>query len=314
MAQGQNQNDFNYEPEVDWNTYDPDGGPKPTEQAAPPPAAPKPPPSPWDRNSFRDAWMGTGTDVGRQDQLLSQYGIQISGNGTATLPSGEIMDLRIGARSGQNLAGWTGVGEVHNGVSSFYSNSGGGGGAQAPAMPPGPPQNQHDPKWDALYQQLMDRSKQTENLDPSDPIISGQVNAYSAQQDRSRRNYLADLAESAGPYASGAQLGQARQTSEAVGQNVGNFQSQLMGRELQARRQEIQDALSQMGGMLTEDQRIALQRELGYMNDATQRFGIQTGADTNRYGVDSAAQTAANRLGLDTANSSADYWLRSQGL
>jgi hypothetical protein len=66
--------------------------------------------------------------------------------------------------------------------------------------------------------------------------------------------------------------------------------------------------------MLSDAQRLALQKELAYLNDATQRYGIATSADTQKYGIDTTANTAANRLGLDYANSQADYWLRSQGL
>jgi hypothetical protein len=269
--------------------------------------------TPFDRNAFRDAWMSTGTDVNRQNQLLQQYGIQISPNGTATLPTGEIMDLRIGAKSGQNLAGWTGVGAVNNGVTTYFNNgtpaqSGGYSSSSTSITPASNPQS------DQLYNMLLQRAQQGLNVDPNDPVIKGQSDAYNAQLDRARRNYLSDLAESAGPYASGAMLGQARQTAEAEGQQGAAFQSQLMGRELQSRRDEIQQALAQMGSMLSDEQRLALQKELGYLNDATQRYGIGTSADTARYGIDTTAQTAANRLGLDTANSAADYWLRSQGI
>lgn len=271
-------------------------------------------PQQFDRNAFRDEWMGSGNNVGAQDAILKKYGITLSANGTGTLPSGEIMDLRRGARAGDNTAQWMGVGEVHNGVSSYYSGNPAATSGAGPNMPPGPPQNQHDPKWDALYDQLMKRSTQSLNVDPNDPIVRGQTDAFSAQQERARRDFLGEQAESNGPYGTGAQLGQARMTAEKLGQNTAGFQAQLMGRELESRRQEISQALSQMGGMLTEDQRMALQRELGYLNDATQRYGINESAATSRYGIDSAANTAANRLGLDYGNSQADYWLRSQGL
>jgi hypothetical protein len=267
---------------------------------------------PFDRNKFRDEIVGNPN----ASAVLAKYGLQASPNGTVTLPTGEIMDVVQGARAGGNLGQWIGVGEVHNGTSTYYgANSGGPTGAYPPTnMPPGPPQNQHDPKWDALYDQLMKRSTQSLNVGANDPIIRGQTDAYAAQQERARRSFLGEQAEAAGPYSTGANLGQARMSAETMGQNTAGFQATLMGKELDSRRQEISQALSQMGGMLTEDQRNALQRELGYLNDATQRYNINTSNETQRYGIDSNAQTAANRLGLDYGNSQADYWLRSQGL
>jgi hypothetical protein len=116
----------------------------------------------------------------------------------------------------------------------------------------------------------LNRSKQSLTLDKNDPIIRAQSDAYSANQERARRNFLGDVAEQSGPQGTGAQLGQARMTAENLAQNTAGFEGQLMGRELDSRRQEISQALTQMGGMLTEDQRNALQRELGYLNDAYQ--------------------------------------------
>jgi hypothetical protein len=110
--------------------------------------------TPWDRNTFRDSWMGTGNNVGAQDALLKQYGLNISGNGTVTLPSGEQMDIRRGARAGDNTAQWMGVGGggASYGTGNDPRIAGGG-----PNMPPGPPGMQHDPKWDALYDQLLEQ-------------------------------------------------------------------------------------------------------------------------------------------------------------
>jgi hypothetical protein len=304
------QNDY-HAPDRDEVLKDPSRwGPGPNGQPAP--ATPTAPPTPFDHDTFRNAWMATGNNVDAQNSILQQYGINgMSANGTVTLPDGAIMDLRRGAQAGDNTAQWMGVGEVHNGVTNYYNNSGSG---QSSSMSTSSTTPVQDPRANDLYNTLLGRAKQSENVSPDDPIISGQTDAFAAQQERARRNYLGDLAESSGPYASGAMLGQSRMTAETMGQNVGNFQSQLMGRELESRRKEIQDALSQMGSMLSDEQKMALEKELGYLNDATQRYGIGTTAATNRYAVDQTAQTAANRLGLDTSNSSADYWLRSQGL
>jgi hypothetical protein len=82
---------------------------------------------------------------------------------------------------------------------------------------------------------------------------------------------------------------------ERAGQATGLFESQLMGRELQNRRDEITHALDSLGNRLSEDQRLALQKELGYLNDATQRYGI----DSNERQNNAQVGLGRDRLGLD---------------
>lgn len=212
----------------------------------------------WNREQFRDQWMGTGTNVAAQNDLLARYGIQIDGAGRATLPSGELMDLRIGARSGQNLAGWTGVGPT-----AGPGNGGGGGwnGGSGGAS--------FDSRTEELYQMLLHRATQGLNVDPNDPVIRAQSDAYGANAERARRNFLADTAESAGPLAN--LQGERRLSAERLGQQTGAFESELVGREMTARRNEIAQALQSMQGLLTTEQSMALQRELAMLNNAIQQ-------------------------------------------
>lgn len=162
---------------------------------------------------------------------------------------------------------------------------------------PGIGSNSSSNQMDALIKQLIDRSHQSLSIDPStDPTIRPQVEAYSAQQERSRRNYLNDLAESSNPYATGAQNTAATQTSEAAGQATGALQSQLTQNELTARRTEIQNALSEEGSLLTADQQLALQKELGYLNAALQQQQITNANDQFN-----------SQLGLNATNQS-NYW------
>src|SRR5262245_8309089 len=51
---------------------------------------------------------------------------------------------------------------------------------------------------DALFTQLQGRAQQGLQVSAADPIIAAQTAAYSAQQERARQNYLADLAEKGG--------------------------------------------------------------------------------------------------------------------
>ena len=175
----------------------------------------------------------------------------------------------------------------------------------------------NDARRDALYDTLRNRMNQSLELDPNDPIIRNQVDAYSAQGTKARRDFISDQAERSNPYSTGFMQGQRRMTAESLGKNVGSFQAQLMQRELTSRRQEIAQALTQTGQLLTSDQRDVLSRELSQLDATikrygidvskyginvgadTARFGITTGANTARYGIDVGAQTSADRLGFD---------------
>lgn len=125
---------------------------------------------------------------------------------------------------------------------------------------------------DALYANLNTRATQGLAVNANDPIIKGQVDAYGAQQERARRNYLSDTAERSGPYAN--LRGEQRMTAEKVGQGVGAFQSELLGRELGSRRDEIAQALAMQGGMLQGDQQRELQMKLAAMDQAIGEAGI----------------------------------------
>ena len=146
----------------------------------------------------------------------------------------------------------------------------------------------------SLWNTLLQRSAQGLNINPNDPIIANQVSAFGAQQERAGRNYLAELAESEGPNANLG--GEQRLVAERAGQATGALQAQLVGNELMARRQEIQNALTQMGGMLSDEQRMALQLKLGLI-DANLRQQQVTNQNT-QFGAD---------LGL-RAEDRASYW------
>lgn len=142
-------------------------------------------------------------------------------------------------------------------------------------------------KANQLYSTLMQRSQQSlvipqrgVVLNPSTPgqpqadpnqHIWSQVDNYRAEQERALRNAVSDAAESRDG------LGPTRRSmaAERVGQNVGNFQAELIGRELQGRRAEIADALSSMGGMLSGDQSAGLQRELANLDNAIRQQQVQ---------------------------------------
>lgn len=166
---------------------------------------------------------------------------------------------------------------------------------------PGPPNGIQG----QLYQMLLNRAQQGTAVNPNDPNIRQQVDPYSASIERERRNYLADTAERSGPMAN--LHGEERLSRERAGQATGTFESQLIGREIQSKRDEIQSALSQLGSQLTADQQLALQKELGYLDDATKRYGINAdySLGQGRLGLDTTLgmgnlALGQGRLGLDT--------------
>lgn len=133
-------------------------------------------------------------------------------------------------------------------------------------------QRQAKERSDALYSMLDARAKQGLQVNAADPIIKNQVDAFSAAGERSRRNYLSDVAERSGPYAN--VRGEQRMTAEKLGQGTSAFQAELLGRELGARRDEIAQALAMQGSMLSGDQTRALQAQLAAMDQAIKEAGV----------------------------------------
>lgn len=125
---------------------------------------------------------------------------------------------------------------------------------------------------DGLYQQLDTRAKQSLTIDPNDPVIAAQTDAYGADQQRASRDYLANLAEKAGPDAN--LRGEQRMAAEKVGQATSGFRAQLMGQELTQRRGEIVDALNSMRGLLTADQQAQLEQEVSLLDHSIKQQGI----------------------------------------
>jgi hypothetical protein len=152
-----------------------------------------------------------------------------------------------------------------------------------------------------LYNTLLQRSGQSLQVNAQDPIIANQVGAFSAQQQRSGRNYMNQLAERNGPNANLTSEG--RQVAENEAQQTGQLQATLIQNELTARRTEIQNALTEQGSLLSDQQRIGLQQQLGLLDASLRQQQINSGND----------QFAA-QFGLN-AEQMANYWdwLRSTG-
>lgn len=284
-----------------------------------------------DQNSVND-WVnriGNKAKLRGSNEVNSTY--RANGQGGVTVgPTGKVNDPNGTGGGGGNAGGGNATAQQWNGQA-------------APSAAEGMLKQMQDQaaaaaaenkaKSDALYGQLLQRAQQGTAVSPNDPVIKAQTEAYTANTDRSTRNYLADRAEQAGPYANLA--GEQRMATERSGQAAGSFTAELMGRELTSRRQEISDALNGMRGMLSLDQQNQLQRELGVMDDAIKRQGLSLastgqnqsydlglrGAATAGRGVDLGFLNAGNQnqqfyneLGLRANQYGAENYFRGAGL
>ncbi len=116
-----------------------------------------------------------------------------------------------------------------------------------------------NPALSELRSLLMAKATQPENIDPNDPIVQRQTDAYAADQTRAGRNFLTKNAEAAGPY--GGSGAETRHAAEVVGRNTGNYRGDLLQKLSDARRTQIAQALSGLGGTLSQDEATRLRQE-----------------------------------------------------
>jgi hypothetical protein len=264
----------------------------------------------WNREQFRDQWLGTGSDVNAQNNLLGQYGITLDQAGRGRLPSGDLLDLRFGAKSGINRASWTAVNDPNTpGFENYGSQqNGGGNGGSSMSSSTSITAGNFDPRVQELYEMLLGRAKQGLTIDRNDPNIRSQADAFSANAERARRNDLADLAEREGPIAN--LRGEQRLTAERLGQQTGAFEAELVGRELGARRNEIAQALTSMQGLLSDQQKMSLTKEMQLLDNALRQQ--QLGLQGQQLGLEGQRMSQQNdqflrQLGLQEADR-ASYW------
>lgn len=211
----------------------------------------------------KDLWApqaapGAGGPQGIANSGISGFGSFGGASGTGSGLGGDYLRQLLGG-SGQS-----------SGISATLSGMGG--------LPSGAPGN--------LYSQLQGRANQGLAVNSRDPIIANQVDSYRAEQDRGARNYIDQQAEARGPYSN--LNSERRLANEHAAQATGSLQASVMQNELTAGRGEIQNALSQMGSMLSDQQKIALQQQLGYIDAALQQQRItnQNNQFLDQYGLD----------------------------
>jgi len=250
--------------------------------------------SPQQRDSVVQGWLKSSYGANRQgiEQYLGSLGDSASGwrvdrEDKVYDPSGRSYDWihNVGTAGAKKRSGYTTDPRYSNVSGATAKGTGSPGGAPGVAAAlgaPAPTAPASNPQMQQLMDQLIARAQQGLNVDRNNPVIRNQADAYAANEERARRNYLGDVAEQAGPLAN--LRGEERLAAERVGQRTGAFEAELMGRELTAKREEIAQALQQWQGMLTTQQQLALQRELAKMDDAIKRLQIST--QNSQFGQD----------------------------
>ncbi len=289
--------------------------------------------------AFRNDWLGQGfgsqTSSDKLQQVASKYGIRIDKGQHAFAPDGSYIGDMIGDVGGRNTLQFLRGSQGHATTDKLYGGksskpkvvtppgpgnkppaggggAGGGGGTGGGGMVGGALGAQAQ----ELYNMLMERARRGENVDPNDPIIKAQTDAYRSEGTAARRNFLADQAEAGGPY--GNMRSEERRSAEQLGKSVGGFQAGAMQQELGARRQQIEHALDQAGEFMTNQQRMSLQNELTRLQLAQQesQFGRnlkQQGSQFDRdlgfryAGLNQADNQFRDRLGFDYGDRS-NYW------
>jgi hypothetical protein len=127
-----------------------------------------------------------------------------------------------------------------------------------------------DAKASQLFDFLMGKAKQAEAVDPNDPVIRQQADTYSARLTRQGRNYLSELAERKG---AGGNIGaESRMMAEKNAQAGAEYEGGLYQHELDSRRTEIMQALSQASEFMTGQQQMALQEELATIDQMQKKY------------------------------------------
>jgi hypothetical protein len=230
----------------------------------------------------------TPQQLAANEAQLAQAGFRLlgpnsAGQRTKVEYQGHTYDVIGGASSGQNIKQ-----RINDGITGSGTASPGG---LTTFKMPKPTVAPHQGQMNSLLTQLMGRAKQGTNIDTGSANFRQQSDAFAAGQERSRRNSIADNAEAKSAQllaGSGAERSSDRLINERAAQATGGFEAQLVGSELMNRRQEIQSALSQMGGLLDNEQQRTLQKTLADI-DAQLRMA----------GINSSEKMANNSLGFN---------------
>ena len=144
---------------------------------------------------------------------------------------------------------------------------------QAPTVAPVPPLSDFG---SSVQQQIGQQMVQPTGVDPNDPVIKSQTDAFNLAQQREAERTRAAMAQRAAVsgtnYSGGFDAGVNR-TLQHQGQNEQAFLAQLMQQELNSQRQRASQALGFGTGLLSQEQQQALQERLANLNSQLQTTG-----------------------------------------
>lgn len=272
---------------TDWHaaqqgTYQPQVEPQRALMAAPQET------DPYSRQAFQQAWQGSASHTPEAlQQLIASdprfAGIQVSGRqgdvvtlpgyteaGTGIYRGPESLDV-IGDVGGANSWAWSGLGGGSgagaSGNASQVANMGsgagqfGGGGVGV------------DPELRAALLRLMGRSEPGA-IDPNtDPNLQPQAAAYRRARERGAQQERAQAAERAaqqgllaGGQGSGAFETQIQGIREGAGEDIAGYEAGLVGQEVNARRNDLMNALQLANAIGARDQAAQIQQKLTEMD------------------------------------------------
>jgi hypothetical protein len=232
--------------------------------------------------------------IARQAEM-NRTGVDPGANGGGGAPAAPAAPAYGGAPGATDINGQAAA-------ASSYSNTPG-------AAPAANTMNQG--AQDVYRNSLLDRATQSTDVDTNDPTFRKVADTYAASQERSRRSATDMAGESLagnGMGSSGMMDNEARLQTERSAQANSGFESQLALSELQNKRSEIADALSQLGTSIGGDQQRALTDKLAQLDATIKRESLaQTGA------LGQADISLRDRLGTQGNNLSAlELLLRNQ--
>lgn len=136
------------------------------------------------------------------------------------------------------------------------------------ALPPAPPLSPQDTALQQqLVSELMNTASQPIYTDPkTDPYIQNALQPYAAAETQAARASESQLAEQAGPNANNTM--QDALINQQSAQQTGAYGGSLVQADITQRIQQVQYALTNMAGILTQDEQNTLQSELANLNAA----------------------------------------------
>lgn len=289
---------------------------------------------PYARMAFQQAWQGSAghtredlqrliasdprfagiTQSGASGDIVNLPGYSEAGTGIYRGP--ESLDV-IGDVGGANSWAWSGLGGPGGGGGGGQGGQGMAGAAGLPGGPGGAFGAERaggagganvDPELRAALLRLMARNEPGDINVQTDPNLAPQARAYSTARQRGASREREALAERAafggfnpGGAGSGAFTSGVADIGERAGEDIAGQQAGLVGQEVQARRNDLQNSLQLANAIGARDQSTQLQQQLADLDNKYRyaslgqqesqfgrNLGFQQGQWNDQYGLNLA--------------------------